>query len=115
MLNFSRLNLWQQFLFLFALDSLWNFALAALKSERRAIRALKWMDRKLAGRAAHASVMASACLLYGLFSVYGMFGSVRFIYKLRKSMRRKNDGLGRKAGNSRRGNGSGTFPRNSAS
>jgi len=87
-------NWWEQVIFLLALDAAWNAILAMLRSERRAIKALRWIDKKTAGKTLNGPTMATACMLYGLISVYGFFGAARFVFKLRRQMKNQNRGKG---------------------
>ena len=85
---------WQNFVILFVLDGAWNAALAFFRTEKRAIRGLKWLDKKTANNKAHLPAMAAACFLYGIISVYGFFGSVRFMYQLRKQLKKGKKNVG---------------------
>lgn len=85
-----NLSWWQQLIALFTMDAAWNAFLAMMKSEKRAIKALKWLDRKTKGKKINGPTMATACMLYGLISVYGFFGAARFIFKLRRQVTTQN-------------------------
>lgn len=81
-------NWWEQLIFLFALDAAWNGTLAYFRTESRSIRTLKWLDKKTSGKKYNVAVMTVACFFYGLVSVYGFFGSARFVFRLRKYMKK---------------------------
>lgn len=90
------LNWYEQIIFLIALDAIWNGFLAYVRAEKRSIKALRWLDRKTASKKYGPPMMATACMMYGLVSVYGMFGAVRFIFKLRNQIKKGANNNGRR-------------------
>jgi hypothetical protein len=86
-MTLTHFNWWQQVLILIVLDGAWNSLLAHLRTEKRSLKILKWLDKRLAGKKGHDPAMATACLFYGLISIYGMFGAARFLFRMRRQIK----------------------------